>query len=70
MPLPDDTKYKVANALVQLSTEHMVDVLQAVGVPLQRMDITRTDKLNFAIRLRPADEGAPRYITVKISEPW
>jgi hypothetical protein len=70
MPLPEDTKYKVANALVQLSTAHMVDMLGAMGIQLSRMDITRIDRLNYSIRFRPTDGGAPRHINVKISEPW
>jgi hypothetical protein len=70
MPLPNDTKYKVANALVQLTTGHMVDMLNAMDIQLSRMDITRVDRLNYNIRLRPTDGSAPRHITVKISEPW
>jgi hypothetical protein len=48
----------------------MVDMLNAMDIQLSRMDITRVDRLNYNIRLRPTDGSAPRHITVKISEPW
>jgi hypothetical protein len=70
MPLPDDTKYKVTDALVNMTTAHMVDVFNAYDIFLERMDVTRIDRLNFSVRFKPRDGGAPRYITVKVSEPF
>jgi hypothetical protein len=70
MPLPQDTKYKVTDALVAMTRMYMVDSLQGVGVDMDRMDITRIDRLNFTIRIRSTDGSGPKHIAVKVSEPW
>lgn len=70
MPLPADTKYKVTAALRGTTQSHMVDLLQAVGVEISRLDVTSIDRLTFSIRIRPTDGSAPRYVVVRVSEPW
>jgi hypothetical protein len=68
--LPNDTKYKVADALENMTSANLVPILQAMGLEMERLDITRVERLYFTIRIKPLDGGAPRHIAVRISEPW
>jgi hypothetical protein len=70
MPLPPDTKYKVANALVAMTRMYMVETLQSQGIEMDHLDIIQSSKLEFTIRIRSMDLTGPRHIAIKVSEPW
>jgi hypothetical protein len=70
MQLADNTKYIVATAMREIAQRRLMNVLEQKNIPIMEMEIREISRLEFGIRLKPTGGGAPRHITVKVSEPW